>query len=166
MTFTDYIEQLCCEHTAVQHGEGHCHFSALTDDSDTKMAARMHYPCVVLDRGDFVISAETGNMIEYTEYAIHFLDHVSDTGDSRRIMTVMDAMSAVAHDFLKRMLRDKRTGAEAAVRRLDLNEAEGVRVSWRDAALYGWMIIVKVGSPLNDLDCNQAFQVEDEEEQS
>ena len=71
MTFEEYIEDLCRQHPAILHEvDDKCHFSCLADDSQTKLARTMKYPCVVVDTGDFTFGGQVANVLMNTEYSI------------------------------------------------------------------------------------------------
>lgn len=157
MTFEDYIEDLCRRHPAIRHEAcGYCHFSCLADDSQTKFARSMHYPCVVLDTEDFTISGQTGNELITTDSSIMFLQHVRDTGKSQEVRAAFSSMREVALDFLKKMSRDKRNGSRVLARFSPIG-TEGHRVYFKDSGLYGYIIFLNNDERFTDLDCDNVF---------
>ena len=109
MTFEEYIEELCRQHPHILHEvDDKCHFSCLADDAQTKLARNMHYPCVVVDTGDFAFNGSVGNVLMNTEYSIMFLTHVRDIGNSVEVLVSFAKMKRLSLDFLRKISRDKK----------------------------------------------------------
>lgn len=158
MTFTEYLEQLSREHALIRHSDAECHFSSLADEQATRLSTLMHFPCVGVDRGGFLIKAVPGRTLSYSEYAVMFLQHVSDSGDTHAVLTALGDMYAVACDFLARMMRDRKSGSYPELNLLSIEGTEGYRLVWRDSGLFGWMLMFVIGEPVPVSDCRQAFE--------
>lgn len=157
MTFSDYIEQLCREHTQIGHSDTEVHFTDLDNDAQNCYARKMHYPCVVLDEGDFDVRGQEPQPVMVDTCMIMFLAHVKDTGDADEIRSTFAKTRTICEDFLKRMLRDKKAGVEP-VKRFQAVGCTGQRIYMKDVALYGYALEIERPSLLNSLDCNSAFQ--------
>lgn len=160
MILEDYIEELATKHPAIQHEvDDKCHFSCLADDSQTKFARSMHYPCVVLDTGDFTITGQTGNELLTMETSIMFLDHVRDTGNSKEIRQAFSSMRKVALDFLKKILRDKnKRELRGIIGRFTAVGSDGHRVYLKDAGLYGYVLFLNTDESFSKEDCEHVFE--------
>lgn len=159
MILEDYIEELARQHPAVRHeADDKCHYSCLADDSQTKFARSMHYPCVVLDTGDFTIAGQPGSELVDTETSIMFLNHVKDTGNSKEIRVVFSAMKKLAFDFLKKILRDKaKPEFRQLIGRFTAIGSEGHRVYMKDAGLYGYILFLNTDESFTKQDCEHVF---------
>jgi hypothetical protein len=161
MDFGDYIESLATLHSAVRHSKERCHFSRLIDDSQSKMASTMHYPCVVVDSGDFAIAGTTGNEMVQYEYTLLFLEHVADTRSEKLVVAAFDLTRPIMLDFAARMVRDRQRmmldKSYAFLRRIDLIGSEGHRIYLKDAGLYGWALFLRRSDVLVTKDCNKVF---------
>lgn len=160
MTFEEYIEDLCRQHPAIQHEVADkCHFSCLADDSQTKLARRMNYPCVVVDTGDFAFGGQVGNVLMNTEYSIMFLTHVRDTGNEVEVLFSFRNMKQVALDFLKKFVRDKKKPEfRQILARFSVVGSEGHRVYFKDSGLYGYAIFLNADESFNEADCEHVFK--------
>lgn len=157
-TFAEYVEELCRKHPAIRHkGDEECHFASSTDDSASKFASLMHYPCVIHDSGDFIFHSAGGTTVVTFENAIMFLDHVSDSGDNREVQEVLVRTYRILMDFMKKFLRDKKKIQYSFLNRFSAHESEGHRVSFKDAGLWGWALFIATDESLNDLDCDNVF---------
>ncbi len=160
MTFSEYIEQLAREHKAIGHKEGECHFSDLSEDAQNAFShLRMHYPCVVVDEGGSAFGGSDSQPYLTDYYMVLLVDHVRDTGDANEVRSVFQNMKGVAKDFLKRMVRDRRT--VRLMNRFSLMDVEMERVYLKDAALYGYAVYLRDVSIFTELDCDNAFEIED-----
>ena len=93
MTFEEYIEELSRQHPAIQHEvNDECHFSALADDTQSRLARSMKYPFVSVDTGDFDFSGQIGNVSISTASSIMFLNHVRDTGSSKEVLAALSTI--------------------------------------------------------------------------
>ena len=152
--FSAYMESLAAEHRLVGHGGAECHFSDMASDLAQKMRRRMCYPCVALDCEGFSVAGRPGAMAVRYLYDVYVLDHVRDTGDQDEVRATMDATRGILLDILRRMMRDKAAGMPP-VASLDVSEAEGFPVFFKEMALYGWGMSVIVPETLNPNLCNQ-----------
>lgn len=158
-TFEDYIEELSRQHPMIKHEEGgKCHFSCLADDSQTRFAQSMRYPCVVVDSGDFSFSGSTGNVLLNTEYSVMFLNHVRDTGNNTEIQNVFRSMKGVLLDFARKFSRDKRAVKYRFLNRFALIGSEGHRVYFKDVGLYGYVLFFNADESFADIDCSNVFK--------
>lgn len=155
--FEQYIEQLATLHPAIGHSDEECHFSFTADDSQSRMASRMHYPCVVVDTGDFAFGGQPGNVFLSDEVTLFFLQHVRDTGDIQEVRQAFADMRGVLLDFVRRFSRDKRALRHKFLARFTVEGAEGHRVYMQDAGLYGWALLFSSDASFTDLDCNHIF---------
>ena len=157
-TFAEYLEELCRQHPAIRHkGDDDCHFASSTDDSASRFASRMHYPCVIHDSGDFAFHASGGTTAVTYENLILFLDHVSDTGNNREIHDVLTRTRKLSMQFMKKFARDKKKLRYAFLNRFSAGGSEGHRVTFKDAGLWGWALFVATDEPFTDLDCDNVF---------
>lgn len=157
-TFEEYIEELSRRHPAIRHEqEGKCHFSCLADDSQTRFAQSMRYPCVVVDSGDFTFAGMPGNILVDTEYSVMFLDHVRDTGNNAEVRSAFSRMKRVLLDFARKFSRDRRAMKYRFLNRFTLLGSEGHRVFLKDAGLYGWVLFFNNDESFSDKDCEQIF---------
>jgi hypothetical protein len=162
MTFSDYIEQLASQHKSIKHSAQECHYSDLHEDAQNAFShMRMHYPCVVLDEAGTVFSGSDSQPYDTDIYNILFLDHVRDTGDATEIRGTFERMKEVAKDFLRRMIRDRKT--VKLMNRFSVVDVEMERVFLEAAALYGYVVTLKNTALFLELDCNKAFEEEEEE---
>ena len=160
MTFEEYIEELSRQHPAIQHEvDEECHFSCLADDSQTKLARTMRYPCVVVDTGDFAFGGQVGNVLMNTEYSIMFLNHVRDTGHEFEVLSTFRRMKKVSLDFMKKFLRDKKKPElRQILGRFSVIGSEGHRVYFKDSGLYGYAIFLNADESFNEADCEHVFK--------
>ena len=160
MTFEEYIEDLCRQHPAIQHEVNDmCHFSCLADDSQTKLARTMKYPCVVVDTGDFAFGGQVANVLMNTEYSIMFLNHVRDTGHELEVLSAFRQMKKVSLDFLKKFMRDKKKPElRQILGRFSVIGSEGHRVYFKDSGLYGYVLFLNADESFNEADCEHVFK--------
>lgn len=157
-TFEDYIEDLCRQHPLIRHeADGKCHFSLLTDDSQTRFAQTMRYPCVVLDVGDFNFSGQPGHVQIDTEFSILFLEHVRDTGNSQDVQQAFSTTRSILLDFARKFSRDKRALKHQFLARFELIGSEGHRLYFKDAGLYGYALFFNNNESFSDADCDHIF---------
>ena len=161
MTFEEYIEELCRQHPHILHEvDDKCHFSCLADDAQTKLARNMHYPCVVVYKGDFAFNGSVGNVLMNTEYSIMFLTHVRDTGNSVEVLVSFAKMKRLSLDFLRKISRDKKKKPELRqmLGRFSVIGSEGHRIYFKDSGLYGYVLFLNTDESFNDADCEQVFK--------
>ncbi|MBQ8223990.1 MAG: hypothetical protein IJZ86_01305 [Bacteroides sp.] len=157
-TFEEYIEELSRRHPAIRHEvDDKCHFSSLSDDSQTKFARSMHYPCVVLDSGDFTFNGVAGNVLLNSEYSILFLQHVRDTGSNNEVRKAFEEMKRVLLDFVRKFSRDRRKLKYRFLNRFTLPGSEGHRIYYKDAGLYGYILFLNTDEFFVDVDCDHIF---------
>lgn len=157
-TFEEYIEELSRQHPAILHEEGgKCHFSCLADDSQTKFARTMHYPCVVVDSGDFSFMGTTGNVMLNSDFSVMFLQHVRDTGNNSEVRKAFGDMKKVLLDFAKKFSRDKRKLKYRFLNRFVLVGSEAHRIFFKDAGLYGYVFFLNTDEGFADVDCDNVF---------
>lgn len=159
MTFEEYIEDLSRQHPAIQHEVNEeCHFSALADDAQSRLARTMKYPCVMVDTGDFDFSGQIGNVSVNTASSIMFLNHVRDTGSSKEVLAAFKNMQAICMDFVKKICRDKKKPElRQVLARFSLIGSEGHRVYFKDSGLYGYVLFINTSEPFLDTDCEHIF---------
>ena len=161
MTFSEYLEQLASLHKAIKHSDEECHYSDLSEDAQNAYSHRkMHYPCVVLDEAGSVFSVSDSQPYDTDIYNILFVDHVKDTGDANELRATFAKMKEVAKDFLRRMLRDRKT--VKLLNRFSVADVEMEKVYLQDAALYGYVVFLRNTSLFLEQDCNKAFEEEEE----
>lgn len=156
MIFTEYLESLAEEHTLIHHSKDECHFSDMTTDYPAKLVRKMNYPLVAVDTEGFSISGGSGQYLIGDQFNIYFLTHVRDTGSYSEIRKAFDLTRQIMIDFIARFSRDKKKMVKA-VARIDLAQAEGFPVFFKDMALYGWSLSVLCPQPLNDKLCTNNF---------
>lgn len=157
-TFEEYIENLARLHPLIQHElGGKCHYSGMADDSQSRMAAAMYYPCIVLDSGDFSFNGNTGNVLLSDEWTLFFLEHIKDTGNAKEIQTAFKTMKGVLLDFARKFSRDKRTLRHKFLNRITIVGSEAHRICMKDAGLYGWVLFFNADTEFHDLDCEHIF---------
>ena len=160
--FRKFIELLAKQHKSIKHSNKQCHFSCTVDGAQSKYAAKMHYPCVVIDVGDIEIRGTASQSFVETEYYIFFLDHVADTGSEREIVGKLDAMRQVAIDFLAKMMRCKKDFVQYPwLSRIDVVGTQLQQVSMESPALYGYCAIMKNAQAFRDIDCENVFGVKE-----
>lgn len=160
MTFSEYLEHLASLHKAIKHSDEECHYSDLSEDAQNAYShRRMHYPCVVLDEAGTVFSVSDSQPYDTDIYNILFVDHVKDTGDANELRATFAKMKEVAKDFLRRMLRDRKT--VKLMNRFSVMDVEMERVYLQDAALYGYVVSMKTSTFFLEQDCNNAFEKEE-----
>lgn len=164
MTFEEYIERLAIRHKLVRHrpedengGNGECHFSALVEEGQNSYAHRMHYPCVVVDGGDFDVTGDSAQPLVSDDYSLLFLIHVTDPGNRNEVLQAFALTRTILMDFLKKMLRDKQTQSYPFLNRFTVVGCAGHRVFFQDASLYGWVLHLNFDTAFNAIDCNNAF---------
>ena len=118
----------------------------------------MHYPCVVVDSGDFSFSGGVGNVLINTEFSVMFLDHVKDTGDNKEITDVFNNMKKVLLDFARKFSRDRRNLKYKFLNRFRLIGSEGHRIYLQDSGLYGYVLFFNSDDSFNDVDCDNVFK--------
>lgn len=155
-TLSDYIEQLCRTHKDIMHQDDEMHFTDLADEEQNGYAHKMHYPCVVLDDGDFDMREPDKQLQLVDKSSLMFLTHVRDTGDANEIRAAFALTKQLCKDFMRRMLRDRKNGVPV-MRRLNLDGATGERIFMKDVALYGYVLEFENPEIFVDLDCNNAF---------
>ena len=154
-TFEEYLEEMSRQHPVIRHEDkGKCHFSSLADNSQTKFALKMNYPCVVVDSGDFSF---IGNVLINTEFSVMFLDHVKDTGNNKEITAVFNNMKRVLLDFARKFSRDKRALKYKFLNRFTLIGSEGHRIYLQDSGLYGYVLFFNADDSFNDANCDNVF---------
>ena len=157
-TFGEYLEEMSRQHPVIRHEDkGKCHFSSLADNSQTKFALKMNYPCVVVDSGDFSFTGGTGNVLINTEFSVMFLDHVKDTGNNKEITSVFNNMKRVLLDFARKFSRDKRALKYKFLNRFTLIGSEGHRIYLQDSGLYGYVLFFNADDSFNDANCDNVF---------
>jgi hypothetical protein len=157
-TFEEYLEEMSRQHPVIRHEDkGKCHFSSLADNSQTKFALKMNYPCVVVDSGDFSFTGGTGNVLINTEFSVMFLDHVKDTGNNKEITSVFNNMKRVLLDFARKFSRDKRALKYKFLNRFTLIGSEGHRIYLQDSGLYGYVLFFNADDSFNDANCDNVF---------
>lgn len=157
-TFEEYIEELARLHPLIQHDVNEkCHFSSMADESQSRMASTMYYPCVIVDTGDFSIDGQAGNVLLSDEMTIFFLQHVKDTGNSKEVQAAFRSMKSVLFDFARKFSRDKRAVKYPFLNRFTLLGGEGHRVYMKDAGLYGWALFFNADTQFHDQDCEHIF---------
>ncbi|WP_195334101.1 hypothetical protein [Bacteroides salyersiae] len=157
-TFEEYLEEMSRQHPVIRHEDkGKCHFSSLADNSQTKFALKMNYPCVVVDSGDFSFTGGTGNVLINTEFSVMFLDHVKDTGNNKEITAVFNNMKRVLLDFVRKFSRDKRALKYKFLNRFTLIGSEGHRIYLQDSGLYGYVLFFNADDSFNDANCDNVF---------
>lgn len=157
-TFDEYLEDLCRQHPAIQHkGDEDCHFASSHDDSASKFASLMHYPCVIHDSGDFVFHSAGGTTVVTFENLVLFLDHVSDSGNNKEIQDVLKRTKKILMDFMKKFSRDKKKLAYTFLNRFSAHESEGHRITFKDAGLWGWALFIATDENFIDQDCDKVF---------
>lgn len=157
-TFEEYLEEMSRQHPVIRHEDkGKCHFSSLADNSQTKFALKMNYPCVVVDSGDFSFTGGTGNVLINTEFSVMFLDHVKDTGNNKEITAVFNNMKRVLLDFVRKFSRDKRALKYKFLNRFTLIGSEGHRIYLQDSGLYGYVLFFNADDSFNDANCDDVF---------
>lgn len=156
--FELYIEDLCREHPLIKHGDkGKCHFSALVSESETRHASTMHYPCVVVDIGDFSFGGQPGNELVTTDYSVMFLQRVKDTGNEKEVTAAFSTMRETLIDFVRKFSRDKRRLRFKFLSRFQLAGTEAQRIYLKDGGLYGYMLFFTCVESFTDKDCNEVF---------
>jgi len=156
-TFSKYIDELCRDHVLIKHADEACHFSDLTSDFQNRLKRKMCYPCVSLDTDGFSIESVQGAKYVRERFNLYFLDHVRDAGDYDEIANVFTQTRCILNDFLRRFERDRKALREPMTH-FEIAGTEGVRIEFREAALYGWAISVFVTSPFSDSLCNKNFK--------
>ena len=157
MTFEQYIELLATTHQGVRHSDEECHFSALADDGQNSHAHKMHYPCIVVDGGDFDVQGDVAQPLIADDYSLLFLTHVKDPGNSSEVLQAFASTREILMDFLKKMLRDKAARRYTFLNRFSPAGCSGHRIYLQGPSLYGWVLMMSFSESLNSLDCNNAF---------
>ena len=155
-SFSEYIDELCREHELIKHADEACHFSDLTSDFQNRLKRKMNFPCVSLDTDGFSMESIGGVKYKRERFNLYFLDHVRDAGDYAEIVEVFTRTQCIMEDFLRRMERDRKA-LQNPLTYFELAGTEGVRIEFREAALYGWAISVLVPTPFTDVLCNTNF---------
>ncbi len=155
--FNEYIDELCREHKLIRHSDEACHYSDLTSDFENKLKRVMNYPCVSLDTDGFIMENVGGQKFKRERFNLYFLDHVRDAGNYDEIVKAFNKTGGIMNDFMRRMLRDSKACVEPLAH-FELAGSEGVRIEFREAALYGWAVTVLVPTPFNDVLCNNNFK--------
>lgn len=155
--FNEYIDELCREHKLIRHADEACHYSDLTSDFENKLKRVMNYPCVSLDTDGFIMENVGGQKFKRERFNLYFLDHVRDAGNYKEIVKAFNKTGGIMDDFMRRMLRDCKACVEPLAH-FELAGSEGVRIEFREAALYGWAVTVLVTTPFNDVLCNNNFK--------
>ena len=158
-TFEEYLEELARQHPDIKHEhKDRCHFSYLADDTQTKLADSMYYPCIVADSGNFGFSGQPGNILMNTEYTVLFLQHVSDTGSNKEIRKAFADMKRILLDFAAKFSRDKKAVKYNFINRFSLIGGEGQRIYMQDNALYGYALLFTADTAFTDTNCNNVFK--------
>lgn len=156
MKFPDYLEELAREHSLVKHSDEECHFSNMTTDHPNKLVRLMHYPMIAVDVDSFSLSGDSGMYLYNDQFNVYFLSHVRDTASVTEIRQVLNLTRQIMTDFIARFSRDKRRQVDAVVR-IDLSQADGFPIYFKDIALYGWCLSVLCPETINDHLCNNHF---------
>lgn len=143
--FENLIEDLSRKHKVVQHSDDKCHFASTLDDAQNKHARKMHYPCVLLDKGDFTYSSVGADIGKRRTVTLLFVDHCKDVGNSKMIDGIFDSMEGVCDDFMKKLMELSRSSAPSNrfLKRFSLEGVEGTRIVLESPALYGWAVIIQ-----------------------
>lgn len=157
MKFPEYLEELAREHTMVKHKDDECHFSDMTVEYDNKLVRKMHYPMVAVDLDSFGLSGGSGQYFCNAQFNVYFLTHVRDTASGSLIREALQQTREIMTDFIARFSRDKRR-LVPVVSRIELAQADGFPIFFKDISLYGWCLSVLCPEPLNDHLCNNHFE--------
>ena len=150
--FKDLIAQLCSLHKDIRHSKEECHFSSNLDDAQNKHARKMHYPCVLMDFGDFVYKPVGNGQGKRRNVTLIFVDHAKDVGNASQIDAIFDHMEDICDDFMEKILSLSRSSAPSNrfLRRFSLDGVEATRIQLESPALYGWAVVL----PSEDIFCH------------
>lgn len=157
MKFPEYLEKLAEEHSMIKHSDNECHFSDMTIDHANKLSRLMHYPMIAVDMDSFSLSGGSGQYFFNDQFNIYFLTHVRDTCSQIEIHQALHTTREIMTDFIARFSRDKRRQVDA-VARIELSQADGIPIFFKDISLYGWCLSVLCPDILNDHLCNNHFE--------
>lgn len=159
MTFAEYIEQLAKEHIHVRHSSDECHFSDMTTNNANKLVRQMHYPCIAIDTDGFSLLGASDMFLSNDVYNIYFLTHVRDTGSEAEKQQALTITRDIMNDFIGRISNDKRN-LNPVVSRIDMTDADGIPIVFKDIALYGWCLTISCPTLIPPHTCNNHFITE------
>lgn len=107
-TVAKYLEQLCREHSLVNHSDDAPHFVNLNDDKrNTSLVQELRYPAVYFESTDFQIEASSTSVSRNYTCHIEVLVHVTDTGDYAEVERALSDSSQIITDIFVRMMHDR-----------------------------------------------------------
>ncbi len=138
------MHDLACQHEKILHSENECHFSNNIENAQNSFARKMHYPCIVMDFGDFTYTSIGGADGKRRTVTLLFVDHVKDTGNTSEIEKVFDEMEEVCDDFMIKIVSLSKSTDKSYrfLRRFNLDGVEAERISLESPALYGWAVTI------------------------
>lgn len=143
-SFCRLMRDLAAQHEKFLHSDKECHFSTNIDAAQNSFARKMHYPCIVMDYGDFTYTSLSGADGKRRNVTLLFLDHVKDTGNSAEIEKVFDEMEDVCDDFMIKIteLSKSKDKAYRFLSRFSLDGVAAERISLESPALFGWAVTI------------------------
>lgn len=142
--FSDLMRDLCSQHGEILHSDKVCHFSTNIDHAQNSFARKMHYPCVVLDYGDFTYTSVGGADGKRRTVTILFLDHAKDTGKFDAIEAIFDKMEDICDDFMMKLVELSKSNDKKYrfLTRFKIDGVEAQRIQLESPALYGWALTI------------------------
>lgn len=149
--FKDLVCAMSSMHKDIKHREKECHFATSLDDAQNKHARLMHYPCVLMDYGDFTYRNVGAGIGKHRTVTLFFVDHCKDAGNSKLIDSIFDHMEQICDDFMTKIVELSRSSVSKYrfLGRFSLEGVEATRIVLESPALYGWAVIL----PTSDLLC-------------
>jgi hypothetical protein len=107
-TVAKYLEQLCREHSLVNHSDDAPHFVNLNDDKrNTALAGDLLYPAVYFEATDFQLTASSTSVSRIYTCHIEVFAHVADTGDYAEVEQALSLTAQIITDIFVRMMHDR-----------------------------------------------------------
>lgn len=107
-TVAKYLEQLCREHSLVNHSDDAPHFVNLNDDKrNTALADELLYPAVYFEATDFQLTASSTSVSRIYTCHIEVFTHVADTGDYAEVEQALSLTAQIITDIFVRMMHDR-----------------------------------------------------------
>lgn len=140
--FAHIIEELASRHKSVRHSKKDIHFANNVQAAQNAFAVKMHYPAVIVDQGDFVVSKDGDAYSKNRVVTMLFVQHVKDAGSFKEIDTAFEEMEELCDQFIYKLheLAHTNLSKYRCLRRLSLDGAEAERIYLESAALFGWGI--------------------------
>ncbi len=156
----NYIEVLASKHIDIRHSEDEIHYLNATREKVTALDSVLHYPAVILNRGEgFGFSGVPSAVFKDKEWQLFFVEHVTDTSDYEQIEEKFSHCEAILEEFLNRILEDKRKPQLFPfLRTFDITGVTCYYVENSDNSLYGVMAVFDMETTYCEINTRNPFK--------